>query len=187
MLVDTEGFDPRAIVVKDETSLVGSLLANERLFVTDEVVVPIAAVKSATHDMIRLSIGRADVRREKPYLSYRFQALAPGVALLRAAELLGGGLAFPSVEEVANKPKSEIEIDRNENVMIGKTGRRLGKVHDVVYDRRELVGVVIRPEGLFKQDVLLPIRFVTRGDDMALFADIDEGAAKELKPFVDQE
>jgi len=185
VLVDQEGFEPKAIVVRDETSLLGRLVAAERLLVTDEVVIPFSAVESATHDLVRLALSASDVRRQKPYLSYRLSQDSPGDAAMREAELLGGGLGVPNVEEVANKPKSVIEIDRDENVMIGKTGRKLGHVHDLLFDDEQLVGVVVRPDGFFKQDVVLPIRFLSRSDDLALFADVKEQDIERLKPFVE--
>jgi sporulation protein YlmC with PRC-barrel domain len=185
VLVDEDGFDPKELVVKDETSLVSRLLGAERLLITDEVVIPISVVESATHDQVRLSISGSDVRRQKPYLSYRFRAESMGQALLREAQLLGGGLALPDVEEVADKPPDEIEIERDEKVMIGKTGRCVGKVRDLLYDQGELIGVVVRPEGLFKHDVVLPIRFLTRSDDLALFAGMREEDVETLKPFVE--
>ena len=70
---------------------------------------------------------------------------------------------------------------------LGNTGHRLGRVHDLLYDQGELVGVVIRPEGFFKRDVVLPIRFISRADDMALFADLDQAEVEHLKPIVDAE
>ncbi len=185
VLVDQDGFDPKELVIKDETSLVGRLIANERLMITDEVVVPISSVESASHDQVRLSIARSDLRKQKPYISYRFKPETLGEILLHEAQLLGGGLAFPDMDEVANKPTSEIEIDRGENVMIGTSGRKLGHVHDLLYDEGELIGVVVRPEGLFKQDVVLPIRFLARGDDLALFADIGEEDVEHLQPFAE--
>jgi hypothetical protein len=188
VLVEAEGFDPKALVVKDESSFAGRLLAGERFYITDEVVVPIEAVASATRDLVRLSMSIDDVRRQPPYLSYRFKPLTVGEAALEEADLLGGGLGLPAnAEQVANKPKDEIEIDRDENVMLGNTGHRLGRVHDLLYDRGELIGVVIRPEGFFKRDVVLPIRFISRADDLALFADLDQSEVDHLKPFVDAE
>ena len=71
--------------------------------------------------------------------------------------------------------------------MLGKSGQRLGRVHDLLYDNGELVGVVIQPEGFFKRDVVLPIRFISRADDMALFAELSESDVERLKPFVDAE
>jgi sporulation protein YlmC with PRC-barrel domain len=185
VLVDQDGFEPKAIVVRDETSLLGRLIAAEKLLVTDEVVIPFSAVESATHDEVRLSISGSEVRRQKPYLSYRLQQDSTGEAVVREAELLGGGLGVPNVEEVANKPKSLIEIDRDENVMIGKTGRKLGRVRDLLFDDEELTGVVVRPDGIFRQDVVLPIRFLSRSDDMALFTNVSENDVQSLKPFVE--
>lgn len=183
VLVEADGFDPKAIVVRDETSLVGRLVADEKYFMTDEVVIPIAAVRSATRDRVELSIPAADVRHQDAYLSYKLRPLTRGEALMQEIELLGGGLALPPADEVANKPAAQIEIDRDENVMLGTTGRRLGHVHDVLYDGGEAAGVVIRPEGLMKRDVVLPIRFISRGDDMALFADIRQDEFERLQPF----
>jgi sporulation protein YlmC with PRC-barrel domain len=182
VLVAEKGFGPQALVVKEEESLAGRLLADEKFYVTDEVVIPINAVESATHGLIRLSMPAADVRKQPPYLSYRFKPLTLGTAALDEAEVLGG-LGTPNVEEVANKPDSQIEIDRDENVMLGTTGRRLGKVHDMLYHDGELIGVVIRPEGFFKRDVVLPIRFISRADDMALFAALNESDIEHLEPF----
>src|SRR4029077_263822 len=75
VIVDKNGFDPRALVVKDEVSLARRLLAGEKLFTTDEVVIPIAAVEVATHELVRLSMAVPDVRRQPLYLSYRREPL----------------------------------------------------------------------------------------------------------------
>jgi sporulation protein YlmC with PRC-barrel domain len=185
VIVDEKGFDPQAIVVKDEVTLAGRIVAAEKLFTTDEVVIPVTAVDSATHDLIRLSMSGSDIRRQPLYLSYRREPLTAEDAVVEEGELLTGGLGLPKADEIANKPVSEIEIDSGENVMLGTTGHRLGKVHDVLFDHGKLVGVVIRPEGFFKRDVVLPIRFIERADDMALFAHLDESDIEQLKPFVD--
>src|SRR3979411_3343421 len=71
VIVDEKGFEPRALVVKDEATLAGRLLAGEKLFTTDEVVIPISAVASAGHEGVRLSLSGADVRRQPLYLSYQ--------------------------------------------------------------------------------------------------------------------
>jgi uncharacterized protein YrrD len=183
VLVEQKGFDPKALVVQDETSLAGRLVAEEKLYVTDEIVIPIKSVASATHGVVRLSISLAEVRRQPPYLSYRFRLPTTEGSLLEEAQLLGGGFGMPTAEEVANKPADQIEIDRDENVMLGKTGHRLGRVHDLLYDHGELIGVVIKPEGFFRRDVVLPIRFISRGDDVALFANLSESEVEKLKPF----
>ncbi len=185
VLVDQAGFDPRALVLKHERSLVGRLLGAEKLFITDEVVIPITAVESATHDLVRLSLSVEEIRDQQAYLSYRFRPLTAGEAVLDEAGTLTGGVGLPNTEEVANKPAGAIEIDDDENVMLGHTGRRLGRVQELLYDKGDLVGVVITPEGFFKRDVVLPIRFISRADDLALFADLDPSEIENLKPFRD--
>lgn len=67
VIVEEDGFDLRALVVKEEESFAGRLLAAESFFITDEVVIPIAAVESATPDLVRLSTSGSDVRRQPPY------------------------------------------------------------------------------------------------------------------------
>lgn len=187
VIVDEKGFEARALVVKDEATLAGRLLAAEKLFTTDEVVIPITAVESATHDLVRLSLSGAEIRKQPLYLTYRREPLTPEDAMVEEGELLGGGLGLPKTEEMANKPEGEIEIDRGENVMLGTTGRRLGTVRDVLFDQGKLAGVVIRPEGFFKRDVVLPISFIDRADDLALFADLTESDVEQLKLFVDEQ
>ena len=185
IIVDEEGFSPRSLVVKDETTLAGRLLSDEKLFTTDEVVIPISAVESATRDEVRLSMSGPEVRRQPLYLSYRREPMTTEDAVAEEGQLLGGGFGLPKAEEVANKPADQIEIDRGENVMLGTTGRRLGRVQDVLFDHGRLIGVVIRPEGFFKRDVVLPMQFIERADDMALFAQLTESDIEQLKPYVD--
>jgi sporulation protein YlmC with PRC-barrel domain len=187
LLVDADGFTPRALIVKREESLAGRVLAAEKYFTTDEVVISISAVASATHDLVHLSMAAQDVRRQPLYLSYRRPAPTAEEAVVEEGQLITGGLGLPKAEEVANKLDGQIEIDRGENVMLGTTGHRLGRVEDVLLDQGALIGVVIRPEGFFKRDVVLPIRFINRADDMALFADLTESDIDQLKPFVDQQ
>ena len=187
VIVDENGFDPRSLVVKDEGTLAARLLSNEKYMTTDEVVIPITAVESATRELITLSLSAAEVRKQPLYLSYRPQAETAGEAVLEEGELLGGGLALPKLDEIANKPDGQIEIDRGENVMLGTSGQRLGRVEDVLFDHGELIGVVIRPEGFFKRDVVLPTRFINRADDLALFVDLTESDIEQLKPFIDAE
>jgi uncharacterized protein YrrD len=185
VIVDETGFVPRSLVVKDEATLASHLLADEKLLTTDQVVIPIAAVESATHDLVRLSMSAPDIRRQPLYLSYRPRPMTVEEAVVEDAAILTGGIGLPQEEEIANKPAGEIEIDRGENVMLGKTGHRLGRVHDVLFDHGELIAVVIQPDGFFKRDVVLPIRFIERADDMALFAHLDESDVEQLRPFVD--
>jgi uncharacterized protein YrrD len=187
VIVDEQGFTPRALVVKDEATLAGRLLSGEKLFTTDEVVIPISAVESATRDEVKLSMSGPEVRRQPLYLSYRREPMTTEDAVIEEGDLLTGGLGLPKAQEVANKPADQIEIDSGENVMLGKTGRRLGRVQDVLFDHGKLIGVVIHPEGFFKRDVVLPIRFIERADDMALFAQLDEADIEHLRPVVDSD
>jgi uncharacterized protein YrrD len=187
VIVDEKGFEPHALVVKDEATLAGRLLAGEKLFTTDEVVIPISAVESASHEGVRLSLSGADIRRQPMYLSYQREPMTVQEAAVEEGEFLTGGLGLPKAQEVANKPAGQIEIERGENVMVGETGRRLGTVQDVLFDHGALMGVVIHPEGWFTRDVVLPIRFIERADDMALFAQLDESDVEQLKPLVDSD
>ncbi len=187
VVVEKDGFDPRSLVVREEESFAGRLLAAESLFITDEVVIPISAVQSAAHDLVRLSMSGHDVRRQPPYLSHHFKTLTVRTAALEDADVLTGGMGIPRAEETAAKGKDEIEIDAGENVMLGTTGRRLGHVRDILYDQGELIGVVIKPDGFFKRDVVLPVRFIDRADDLALFAHLNESDIEHLKPFIDAE
>lgn len=180
VLVEKDGFEPKALVV--EISLEG-LLSDEKLFVHNQLVIPIDSVGSATHDRIELNLSTYELGQHPPYLAYRWHTPSAGATVLEEAQLLGGGLGMPSAEEVANKPPDQLEIDRDEKVMLGTTGRTLGKVHDLLYAQSKLVGVVIRPGGFFKRDVVLPARYISRADDLALFADLTEADVKMLKPF----
>jgi sporulation protein YlmC with PRC-barrel domain len=187
VIVDEKGFGPRALVVKEAESLGRRLRVADSLFITDEVVIPIAAVESATHDLVRLSMSGPDVHRQPLYLTYRPKPLTVEEAALEDADVLTGNVGLPPEQEIANKPSGQIEIDRGENVMLGTTGHRLGRVQDVLFDHGKLTGVVIRPDGFFTRDVVLPTEFIERADDMALFAHLDESDIEHLKPFVDAE
>jgi hypothetical protein len=180
VLVEKDGFDPKALVV--EVSLEG-VLSDERLFIHNELVVPIELVRSASHKRVELSVSGEGLGQQSPYLAYRLQTPARRTSLLEEAQFLGGGLGMPEAQEVANKPTDQLEIDRDEKVMLGTTGRTFGRIRDLLYDQGKLAGVVIRPEGFFKRDVVLPMRFISRADDLALFADLTESDIDQLKPF----
>jgi len=183
VLVDGD-YSLEAIVVRESRGFSGTWLSPGSMLVNNEFVVPRAAIKSVEHDRIELSLTSARARQLRPYLSYRER----GESLTEEAEdqagVFGSGPEIPGwVEQVANKPASELEIDGGENVMLGHTGRKLGTVKDVLFDGDELVGVVLRPDGLFTQEVILPRRFLGRSDDAALFAQIDDDDLEKLKPF----
>src|SRR6202049_846465 len=111
LLVDADGFTPRALVVKHEESLVGRVVAAEKFFTTDEVVIPITAVESATHGLVHLSMAAQDVRRQPLYLSYSRPAPTTEEAVVEEGDLISGGLGLPRVEEVANKSDNQLGID----------------------------------------------------------------------------
>jgi len=101
-----------------------------------------------------------------------------------SAGVLGSGPELPNwMEQVANKGPDELEIDGGENVMIGRTGKRLGTVKDVLFDDDQLVGVVLQPDGWFKREVVLPRGMLERSDDLALFVNVEEKDIERLAPF----
>jgi sporulation protein YlmC with PRC-barrel domain len=186
VLVDSD-FKLAGIVVKESRGFSGRLLSPDSLLVADEFIVPRDAIKSVTRDRVDLTIGSADARKLSPYLSWRRRDETVTEGLEDEAAVLAASPTVPHwVEQVANKPAGELEIDGGENVMLGHTGRKLGTVKDVLFDGDELVGIVLRPEGLFKSDVILPRRFLDRSDDAALFAQIDDQDLGHLEPFKTQ-
>ena len=174
----------RALVIKESGRFSGHLFSPGSLLLNDEFIVPKDAVRAATHDRIDLNLSAADVRRLPAYLAYRERDESVVEGLEDTAGVLGSGPEVPHwVEQVANKPADELEIDGGENVMLGHTGKKLGTVQDVLFDGDQLIGIVLKPAGWFKSDVILPRRFLERSDDLALFANIDERDVENLKPF----
>lgn len=183
VLVDSE-YRLLSLVVKESARFSGHLLSPGSLLVADEFIVPKDAVGAITHDRIDLKASAAAMRRLEPYITYREKGESVGEELEDVAGVLGSGPEVPNwLEQVANKAGTDLEIDAGENVMLGHTGKKLGTVKDVLFDGDQLVGVVLKPEGLFKGEVILPRRFLDRSDDLALFARIEEGDLENLKPF----
>lgn len=183
VLVDAD-YRLQALVVEEGRDFSGRILSPGSLMVSNQVIVPKDAVKAMTHSRVDLSLASADIRRLPPYLSYGEKTETLGEEAEDFAAVLGSGPEIPGwLEEVANKPATELEIDQGENVMLGHTGRKLGEVQDVLFDGDQLVGVVLKPEGFFKKEVILPRRFLDRSDDAALFAQLDENDLKHLTPF----
>src|SRR2546427_7810616 len=108
IVVEEKGFDPRALVVKEEESFGGRLQAAESIFITDEVVIPIAAVEAVHHDLVRLSMSAPDVRRQPPYLRHHFKPLTVENAALKGADVLTRGLRKP---HVAGSPQEDQSPD----------------------------------------------------------------------------
>jgi len=174
----------KALVIKESASFSGHGLAPRSMLVVDEFVAPKDAVNSISRERVDLRLTSAEIRLLPPYLAYRERDESTSEVV---ADSAGPLLASPEVprwlEQVANKPADELEIDGGENVMLGHTGKRLGTVKDVLFDEDQLVGVVLLPDGLFKHEVLLPRRFLDRSDDLALFANISEADMERLTPF----
>ena len=185
VLVEDPDYGLKAVVVKEGGRFSGWLLAPGSALLADEVIVPIDAIGDVTHERVQLKSAAAEVRRMPPYLEFRRTRDESATEVLEdESAVLGLSPAIPhSVEEIANKPAGELEIEGGENVMLGRTGRRLGSVRDVLFDEGELVGIVLQPEGWFKRDVILPRRFLDRSDDAALFAQLDETEVERLAPF----
>jgi sporulation protein YlmC with PRC-barrel domain len=182
MIIDGESFDIHAIVVKETRHFSGHDVAATALM-EDDISIPVGAVKDVTRELITLSITSAEARRTEPYLTYQ---LAPPLKGDTVRRLMAQGAQTeyaPRLVEEAHKRLDEIEICRGENVMLGRSGKKLGTVRDLVLDEGELAGVVIHPEGFFKEDVLLQIRFLGRSDDLALFAHLTEADIARLQPF----
>ncbi|HET9780486.1 MAG TPA: PRC-barrel domain-containing protein [Candidatus Dormibacteraeota bacterium] len=183
LLVDAD-YGLKAIVVRESSGFSGGWLSPGSLLVTNEFIVPQDAIKSVDRDRVELSLSSADARKLQPYLGYREKSETVREGIEDQAGALGSGPEIPNwLEQVANKPAGELEIDGGENVMLGHTGKRLGTVKDVLFDDDQLVGVVLQPGGLFKQQVILPRRFLGRSDDAALFANLDETDVEKLQPF----
>ena len=183
VLVDSN-YELKALVIKESGRFSGHLFSPGSMLINDEVIVPRDAAGKVTRDQIDLTLSAAEIRRLPPYLAYREKTESLSEGLEDTAGVLGSGPELPNwLEQVANKPDTELEIDGGENVMLGQTGRRLGTVQDVLFDDDQLVGIVLKPEGFFRSEVILPRRYLERSDDLALFVNIDEKDLKQLKPF----
>lgn len=182
-LVDKDSLELKALVVKEDGRFSGHFLRPGSVLLTDELVVPLAAVRGVSHDRVDLNLTASQVRKLPPYLAYRFATPTPTEEIGEALDVLTSTVAAPPIEETADKPASELEIDAGENVMLGHTGKKLGHVKDVLFDGDELVGVVMLPEGLLREEVVLPRRFIGRSDDLALFAQLEPDDLEHLKPF----
>jgi len=174
----------RALVVKESPSFSGHRFSPGSYLLNDEFVVPKDAARSVRHDRVELSLSAGDVRLLPPYLSYREKEETATEAAADAAGPLTASPEAPHwIEQVANKPADSLEIDGGENVMLGRSRKRLGTVKDVLFDDDQLVGVVLLPDGFFKSEVILPRRYLDRSDDAALFANIEERDLEKLTPF----
>lgn len=175
LIVDREGWDVHAVIVRETPRFSGHFLtAVTGVLPTAELVVPAAAVRTVADDRVDLSITSTQARRLPPYLSYHYSAPGSSAQVLLAASAALSGIAptwfGTGAAEEANKAEDEIEIRPGEPVMLGHDGKRLGEVREVVYDDGELVGIVVQTGGLLGHDnVVVQVRFLDRSDDGALF------------------
>jgi sporulation protein YlmC with PRC-barrel domain len=182
LVVDRDSWDLKEIVVKETERFSGHLLSPGSGLLIDDVAIPLTAVASTSHDKVALAVPAAEVRRMPPYLTYGYAAAQPGDTL-RVVAAQAGLAGYWPYSETARKSDAELEVNQGENVMLGHSARRLGRVRDVLYDGRELVGVVIHPEGWWQHDVVLQVRFLERSDDLALCARITEQDIERMEPF----
>jgi sporulation protein YlmC with PRC-barrel domain len=183
VVVDAGSWELRTIVVKETRRFSGHVLKPGVALMSDEIIVPVASVAGVAHARIDLALTSAEVRRLPLYLSYEY---APVTRDDVVEEVVGALSAIPPVTaevEKAAKSADELEITAGESVMLGHSGRRLGRVRDILFDGRELVGIVMRPDGFFKEDVVLQVRFLDRSDDAALFARLRDEDLEQLTPF----
>jgi sporulation protein YlmC with PRC-barrel domain len=182
IIVDRESLDAHSIVVKESRRFSGHYLAATAL-VEDDISIPLSQVWQATHDRVVLTISSADARHVAPYLTYQYAPLTQSDALRIAAAMMTQTPYVPNLVAEAHKRLGELEISVGENIMLSRTGKRLGTVREIIMDDGEVVGVVMRPSGVFKEDVLLQVRFLGRSDDLTLFAHLTEADLMHLKPF----
>ena len=187
VVVDGETWDPHALIVRETEWFSGRVLAPGAGMMVAEVIVALDAVDSVTPGDVRLKLDKRATRNLPPYLSYQYKPLQAGDTWRYTAAMIGGplgvGSLLPMLSETADKAPGDIEIRHGENVMIGHDGDKLGTVQDVLFDEGELVGIVVRPVGFFKHDVLVQVRFLDRSDDMALFLRITREDVAKLAEF----
>ena len=184
IVVDADSWDPHALIVQETEWFSGRILAPGSGLLVAEVVVPLDAVASVSPGDVRLKLDKGATRGLPPYLSYQYAPLQAGDQWRYAASLVGGVAgAFPRIDAIRNKAEGEIEISRGERVMIGDSGEVLGTVQDVLFDEGELVGIVVRPNGLFKHDLVVQVRFLDRSDDLVLFVRMTTEDISKLAEF----
>ena len=182
LVINRETLDLEEIIVQETERFSGRVFAPGSGLMVADVIVPLSAIASVTREVVRLSSSAAQVRQMPPYLTYGYAPATPGDTLRVIAAQTGLTSYWP-YSETANKGPDELEINAGENVMLAGTQKRLGRVRDVLYDGRELVGVVIHPEGWWQHDVVLQVRFLGRSDDLALLAHLSEKDIENMPPF----
>ncbi|HEX3604551.1 MAG TPA: hypothetical protein VH134_01420 [Candidatus Dormibacteraeota bacterium] len=183
VVVDQDSWEPRAVVVRETARFNGHLLALAAGLMTEELIVPMSAIARASRERVDLSITASEARHLPPYLSYAMAPLTGTDTAVNDLAILVGGATLPREVESAAKAAGDIEIRVDENVMLNHEGERFGRVRDVLLDGGELVGVVVHPDGMFEEDVLVQLRFLERSDDGALFLHMTRADLENLSPF----
>ena len=80
VVIDGETWDPRALIVRETEWFSGRTFAPGAGMMVAEVIVPLDAVASASHEEIRLSLDARATRRLPPYLSYPTGRCSGGAA-----------------------------------------------------------------------------------------------------------
>ncbi|MGI8609398.1 MAG: hypothetical protein ACR2MY_09260 [Candidatus Dormibacteria bacterium] len=182
-VVDEQSLELQALVVKESKRFAGTLLSPGTAMMNDELLVPLSAVKKVDRQRVDLALTADQLRRLPPYLTYKRRSPSPAAYLQEVETALGGMPGITRETEEAHKPASEIEIYADEPVMLGHDGRQIGKVVSTLFEDLHLVGIVMKPEGWFKDSVILPRRFLARSDDAALFVQLTDEELQQLKPF----
>src|ERR1700730_5482179 len=186
LVIEAQTWEPRQIIGQETGRLRGHHLGGGARLLPDDIIVPLEDVANVANGRVDLALDAAQVRRLPPYLSYHYAPLEGRDLANIAVRVLSsgyGGLPGRRLTEEADKRTEDIEIRPGENVMLGHDGQKLGHVHDVLFDDGELVGVVVHPEGLLTQDVVIQVRFLERGDDAALFVRMREEDLAHLQRF----
>ena len=182
-VVDEHSLELQAVVVKESKRFAGTLLSPGTAMMSDELLVPANLVKRLDRSRVELRLTADQLRRLPPYLTYKRRYPSAADYLQEVETVLGGMPGVVRETEEAHKGAGEIEIYAGEPVMLGHGGRRIGKVVEILFEDKSLVGIVVKPEGWFREPVILPRRFLERSDDAALFIQLTDEELKQLKPF----
>ncbi|HEV1996728.1 MAG TPA: hypothetical protein VGR61_01170 [Candidatus Dormibacteraeota bacterium] len=182
-VIDEQSMELQAVVIKESKRFAGTLLAPGTAMMNDQLLVPAGVVKRLDRARVELTLTADQLRRLPPYLTYRRRYPSAADYLQEVETVLGGMPGVVRETEEAHKAATEIEIYADEPVMLGHSGRRIGKVAAILFEDKSLVGIVMKPEGWFKEPVILPRRFLERTDDAALFVQLTHDELEQLKPF----
>jgi hypothetical protein len=99
--------------------VLGHLLSPGSGLIIDDVIVPLEAVASVTHDTVGLSAPASEVRRTAPYLTYGYAPAQPGDTMRIILASVARWWGIPSPEEVEvslrggdGDPLRVIEVER---------------------------------------------------------------------------